>query len=137
MTIISEKLGKLPKEDLDFVTSEKAKRFMTKLPDKPAPSLRRQFPGTPPDALDLLGKMLQIHPKKRITVAEALKHPFLAALHSPADEPVADAKFDFGFEEQDLHRVKLQELIWEEVSTFRPNCLPVPSRKSKRRTHAI
>ena len=33
LTRISAKLGKLSEEDLDFVTSEKAKRFLRKLPD--------------------------------------------------------------------------------------------------------
>jgi len=129
LTIISEKLGKLSEDDLDFVTSEKAKRFMRRLPDKPPQPLSRQFPNTPPEALDLLQRMLTVHPRKRITVEEALKHPFLAALHSPEDEPVAEFPFDFGFEDDDLHRVRLQELIWEEIESFRPNCMPVPLRK--------
>eukprot|EP00550_Attheya_septentrionalis_P008281 CAMPEP_0198288606 /NCGR_PEP_ID=MMETSP1449-20131203/7051_1 /TAXON_ID=420275 /ORGANISM="Attheya septentrionalis, Strain CCMP2084" /LENGTH=515 /DNA_ID=CAMNT_0043986775 /DNA_START=506 /DNA_END=2053 /DNA_ORIENTATION=- len=129
LNLITDKLGKLPDEDLDFVTSEKAKRFMRKLPDKEVPSLRRQFPGTPPEALDLLGKMLQIHPTKRITVCEALEHPFLAQLHCPEDEPVAETTFDFSFEDEKLHRVRLQELIWEEIGDFRPSCLPIPPRK--------
>jgi len=140
LTIITDKLGKLPDSDLDFVTSEKARRFMRKLPSKAVPSLRRQFPGTPPDALDLLNRMLQIHPKKRISVVEALQHPFLAQLHSPDDEPVADTHFDFGFEDENLHRVRLQQLIWEEVGSFRPYCLPVPaasssSRRQKSKNH--
>jgi len=129
LTIISEKLGKLPDKDLDFVTSEKAKRFMRKLPDKQPVPLRKQFPSTPADALDLLSRMLQVHPKKRITVDEALEHPFLAQLHSPEDEPVAPTPFDFSFEDEKLHRVKLQELIWQEVGDFRPEVLPVPPRK--------
>jgi len=129
LTIISEKLGKLPDTDLDFVTSEKAKRFMRKLPDKQPVPLRKQFPSTPADALDLLSRMLQVHPKKRITVDEALEHPFLAQLHSPEDEPVAPTPFDFSFEDEKLHRVKLQELIWQEVGDFRPEVLPVPPRK--------
>lgn len=129
LTIICEKLGKLPENDLEFVTSDKAKRFLRKLPDKAPPSLRRQFPGTPPDALDLLARMLTIHPRKRITVTEALEHPFLAPLHSPDDEPVAHETFDFGFEDEHLHRVRLQELIWEEIGDFRPSCLPVPPRR--------
>jgi len=129
LTLICGKLGKLPEEDFDFITSEKAKRFMRKLPDKAHPSLRRQLPNTPPEALDLLSKMLQIHPRKRITVEEALEHPFMGPLHSPDDEPVAETPFDFSFEDEKLHRVRLQELIWEEVGDFRPHCLPVPPRK--------
>lgn len=132
LTIISEKLGKLSDPDLDFVTSEKAKRFMRKLPNKPPVPLSQQFPSATPDALDLLRKMLSVHPKKRITVEEALAHPFFRQLHSPEDEPVCDhGSFDFSFEDEHLHRKRLQELIWEEVGTFRPSVLPVaPSRSA-------
>jgi len=132
LTIICNKIGKLPEEDLDFVTSEKAKRFMRKLPDKPRIPFHQQFPKTPATALDLLSKMLKIHPKKRITVYEALKHPFLAPLHCPDEEPVAERPFDFSFENDVLNRVRLQELIWEEIGQFRPNCLPVPMRRDIR-----
>ncbi len=41
--------------------------------------------------MDLLSKMLIFDPTKRITIDEALEHPYLAALHSVDDEPVADS----------------------------------------------
>lgn len=129
LTIITEKLGKVGDSDLDFVTSEKAKRFLRKLPDTPPASFPRQFPGTPRAALDLLNKMLQIHPRKRISVEDALSHPFFAQLHSPQDEPVSKKTFDFSFEKEKLTRLRLKELIWGEVGQFRPSCLPVPPRR--------
>jgi len=130
LTIITEKLGKLSESDLDFVTSEKARRFMRKLPNNTPTPLSVQFPNTPPDALDLMRNMLQIHPRKRVTVEGALAHPFLSQLHSPEDEPVAESPFDFTFEKEKLHRLRLQELIWREVGDFRPSCLPVAPRRN-------
>merc|ERR1719162_420340 len=129
LTIISEKLGKLPERDLDFVTSDKAKRFIRKLSDKPPPSLKTQFPSAPSDALDLLRNTLQIHPRRRINVEDALSHPFLSQLHSPHDEPRAEKKFDYSFENEKLHRARLQELIWREAGYFHPSCLPVAPRR--------
>lgn len=104
---------------------------MRKLPNKPATPLTLQFPNTPLDALDLMRKMLEIHPKKRMSVEEALAHPFLSQLHSPNDEPVAEALFDFTFEREKLHRLRLQELIWQEAGHFRPSCLPVAPRRDE------
>jgi hypothetical protein len=62
LTIITDKLGKLPETDLGFVTSEKAKRFMMKLPNKTPVHLSLQFPDAPLDALDVMRKMLEIRP---------------------------------------------------------------------------
>lgn len=102
---------------------------MRKLPNKAVAPLSQQFPNASAECLDLLRKMLQIHPRKRITIEEALKHPFMSQLHSEEDEPVCDRPFDFSFEDEKLHRIRLQELIWEEVGDFRPVCLPVPPRR--------
>lgn len=133
LTLIAEKLGKPSERDLDFVTSEKAKRFMRKLPDKMVSPLTRQFPSASPEALDAMKNMLEIHPAKRATVEAALGHPFFKSLHTPEDEPVADRPFDFSFENQKLNRVRLQELIWQEIGDFRPSCLPVPPRLKENR----
>jgi serine/threonine protein kinase len=37
-------------------------------------------------AIDLLKKLLTFDAAKRITVEEALRHPYLSALHCPDDE---------------------------------------------------
>ena len=102
---------------------------MRNLPSTKVVPLSKQFPNAPPECIDLLSKMLQIHPKKRITVEEALKHPFMAQLHTEEDEPVCEHPFDYSFEDEKLHRIRLQELIWEEVGDFRPHCLPAAPRR--------
>ncbi len=133
LTLITEKLGNIPERDMDFITSSKAKSFLRKLPKKNPIPLDRQFPDAPISAIDLLSKLLKIHPRKRITVTEALSHPFFKSMHNPDDEPTAHASFDFSFEEEKLHRVRLQELIWKEIGDFRPMCLPVPPRFDEHR----
>jgi len=47
----------------------------------------QKFPDADPLAIDLLEKMLQFDPRKRIDVLAALKHPWLAQLHDEAAEP--------------------------------------------------
>jgi cyclin-dependent kinase len=42
--------------------------------------LSAQVPGMPPAGVDLLGRMLEADPSKRISAAEALSHPFFADL---------------------------------------------------------
>lgn len=64
------------------------------------------FNETSPEGIDLLKKMLTFNPKHRISVQEALEHPFLADLHCPDDEPAAKMveAFDFDFEKYDLDK---------------------------------
>lgn len=109
---------------------------MKKLPSKTPIHLSLQFPGAPIEALDAVRKMLEIRPDKRITVDGTLQHPFFEALHNPADEPVSSRIFDFSFENEKLRRLRLQELIWEEVGYFRPCALPVAPRRSLAMTTA-
>jgi len=102
---------------------------MRKLSNKGPTPLKAQFPNAPSDALDLMKRLLQIHPRHRMNVNEALSHKFLTQLHNEDDEPIAEEPFDYSFENEKLHRLRLQELIWREAGHFRPSCLPVaPSR---------
>lgn len=56
--------------------------------------------------------MLDLNPKTRITVDDALKHPYLKEMHDPDDEPTFDGKIDFSFEDdQSLTLEQVQRLI--------------------------
>ena len=62
--------------------------------------LKEVYPEAPRKALELLTKMLVINPRKRITVEQALKHPYLNKYHDPDDEPICIPSFNFDFEKQ-------------------------------------
>lgn len=53
-------------------------------------------------AIDLIEHMLVFDPKKRIRAGDALAHPYLAPYHDPTDEPEAEEKFDWSFNDVDL-----------------------------------
>lgn len=95
--------------------SERARAFMKKQAHKPKVPFSTIYPGANAEALDLLEKMLVFHPKKRITIEEALKHPYMASLHNEEDEPVSDAPFNFSFENVAVTKEQLQRMIFEEV----------------------
>lgn len=135
LRLICEKLGRPPETDLDFVTSERARRFMTSLPKNPSKPLSELFPAHKDehDALDLLIKMLEFNPNSRISIEKALDHPFLHSLHNPDDEPSADFTFAFDFENEELSRERVQELIWEEMRTYHPEIPEAPPSASPRR----
>lgn len=66
--------------------------------------------GLPPEGYDLLDKLLEVDYKKRITAAEALKHPYLKELHNPNDEPVRApvSNMEFEFETFELTNEQLK-----------------------------
>lgn len=52
-----------------------------------AKDVRSIFPKASRDAADLLKKLLVFDPAKRLTAADALRHPYVANFHDPANEP--------------------------------------------------
>lgn len=46
--------------------------------------------------------MLVFDPRKRVRAGDALAHEYLAPYHDPTDEPVAEEKFDWSFNDADL-----------------------------------
>lgn len=63
-----------------------ARNYLKTLPFKPKVPWASLFKTADSNALDLLDKMLTFNPNKRITVEEALAHPYLEQYYDPADE---------------------------------------------------
>jgi serine/threonine protein kinase len=93
LKLIAEVVGTPAEKDLAFVTSEKALKFMRQLPLKPKADWGKLYPKASPESLDLLDKMLRFDPTHRISVTDALEHPYLASLHHPEDEPSCPSTF--------------------------------------------
>jgi hypothetical protein len=52
--------------------------------------------------------MLQFDPRNRISVQDALEHPYLATYHDASNEPVAEAVFKADFENFEMDKQKLR-----------------------------
>jgi len=122
MELIFNVLGTPTEDDMkDFVTNPRARDFILGLKKRPKTPFSQLFPGANTLALDLMDKMLQFNPTKRISVDEALKHPYFKSLHNPKKEIECKVKFNFDFEKQKITGQVLRDLMWEEIYCFRPH----------------
>ncbi|XP_042465285.1 mitogen-activated protein kinase 5-like isoform X2 [Zingiber officinale] len=121
MRLITELIGTPTEAELDFLRNEDARRYMKHLPQFPPKSFASMFPHINPVAIDLIERMLTFDPNKRITVEEALAHPYLERLHDIADEPICTEPFSFDFEQQALTEDQMKELIFREALAFNPD----------------
>lgn len=78
------------------------------------------YPFAATEAVDLIDKLLKWNPTKRLTVEQAIEHPFLGAVRDVDDEPVCPwGPFDFSYEYQLYSMPRLREFLMNEVSMFR------------------
>ncbi|KAF2300494.1 hypothetical protein GH714_013820 [Hevea brasiliensis] len=120
LRLLTELLGTPTEADLGFVKSEDARRYIRQLSQYPRQPLAQVFPHVHPLAIDLIDRMLTFDPTRRITVEEALAHPYLARLHDIADEPVCPVPFSFDFEQQPLVEEQMKEMIYREALALNP-----------------
>ncbi|CAN3363935.1 mitogen-activated protein kinase Slt2p/MPK1 [Diutina catenulata] len=112
-------LGTPPEESLVKIGSVRAQNYVRSLPYMAKVPFAELYPDANPEAIDLLEKMLTLDPFERITVDDALNHPYLRIWHDPNDEPVCQVKFDFTSFEQVDHMDEMKRIIIDEVKNFR------------------
>lgn len=125
--LILQLVGSPSPDDMGFVTNMKAKRWMARQQQQEAKPLSTVCPNAPPEALDLLTQLLQFDPRKRISVDDAIAHPFLAPCRADGaemgSEMMAQRAFDFSFERENksnMDKNTLRRLIFEDVCYFHP-----------------
>lgn len=121
LCLIFEVIGTPDKEQLAFIKSEQAMTFMRSLNTIKKTPFKALFPYANPKAVDLLERMLVFTPSERITMDEALKHPYFASVapQYTDPEPELDDSFEFDFEKQKLSKGDLKRLIVKEVQSFK------------------
>ena len=93
----------------------------------PKVPFQKLFPQANPQALDLLDRMLAFDPASRISVEEALEHPYLHIWHDASDEPSCPQSFDFAFEVVE-EVPEMRKMILAEVQRFRDHVRQVPQQ---------
>ncbi|KAK0576958.1 hypothetical protein LWI29_025883 [Acer saccharum] len=122
LKLIINILGSQREEDLEFIDNPKARKYIKSLPYTPGTALPRLYPNAHPLAIDLLQKMLVFDPSKRISVTEALQHPYMSPLYDPNSNPPAQVPIDLDMVE-DLGEEMIREMMWKEMLNYHPEAL--------------
>lgn len=101
-------------EDYYGIKSRRAREYIRSLPFKKKIPFKALFPKSNDLALDLLERLLAFNPAKRISVDDALRHPYLEPYHDPDDEPTAppipEGFFDFDKNKDALSKEQLKSM---------------------------
>jgi len=106
-------------EDLDWIKTPDAKRWVSQMPKKPPKDFKQIMPNISDQSLDLLLTMLTIDPRSRITVQNALNHNWLKNLKRDVDDRLCE-KFDLSFEfESSINTLfGVRHVMYEELKCF-------------------
>ncbi|KAG5458382.1 MAG: hypothetical protein BJ554DRAFT_1396, partial [Olpidium bornovanus] len=145
-------LGTPSEADLQKVGSERAQVYIRGLQKTKKIPFSKLFPKTTPKApdvfyrfpagtkffsdsaaLDLLEKLLTFDPSQRLTVEQALAHPYLEAYHDEQDEPSHESAFDFSFESA-VGVDEIRDLITEEYKAYKSSMQQPPGGTPHRPT---
>jgi len=125
-------LGTPASDTLDWIKTPEAKSWVKRMTPTKGRNLKNIFRSATPEAVDLISKMLELDPGKRISVEEALEHPYLKELHDPAKEVTCE-HFDISFEYEAAINSKfgVRHMMYEELKNFNKNRRERNARRKK------
>ncbi|KFY74388.1 hypothetical protein V499_05587 [Pseudogymnoascus sp. VKM F-103] len=121
--LLTKILNVLGNQDYMWIRSEDSRNAIMSnyKPERKVP-LMDKVPKASTSALDLLKKLLQFDPTKRIRAEEALRHEYLREYHNPENEPSAAPlpESSVNFESiEDME--KLKKAMYEEIMSYFPS----------------
>ena len=115
-------LGTPNKEDMSFVTDKKALDYITSFDHLPRVDLKDKFAGIPDEGIDFLDRLLQFNPYFRMTLDQAIDHPFFADIREESKyknkvlkKPKTLQQPEFEANSQDLTLEQLRKLFIKEL----------------------
>nr|AAS55115.1 mitogen activated protein kinase 4 [Tetrahymena thermophila] len=85
---VLELTGKPTQEDIESLESQLAWNIISSINVQKKKTFHQMFPGASEEAIDLIKKLLCFNPKNRLTVEQALEHPYVKDFHCPEEEIV-------------------------------------------------
>lgn len=126
MQQIFQKLDKPAPKTMGWMNDD-ARAFIGKFKqDFKRMNFQQAYPALDKEGHDLLLQLLDFNPITRITVAEALQHPFFNSVRTPSSikEHTNPEECKFEFEDMDLSRLVIRELMLDEIAFYHPELVP-------------
>lgn len=73
---------------------------------RPRFTLEEKLEGAPPEAIDLVKKLVVFNPKGRWTAEQCLEHPYVKQFHQPAKEITAEKKITLSLNDSEQFNIK-------------------------------
>lgn len=118
LAVIFDVLGTPADDDISYVTDAKAIGYLKSFNPIERVNMATKYPGCPAEGVDLLNRMLQFNPYFRISVDEALNHPFFTRVRKPHKEKESSVQIVLDFEAETLDRQRLRELFVDIILDF-------------------
>lgn len=119
LNVIFQIMGTPSLEDTQFISDAQAIGYVQSFPYIPPKDLREYLPASTPDEIDLLTGFLTFSPRKRLTLDQALEHPYFASIRDPNIERQAEVQADFIFDrDTEVDMQTLRDLFRREVNRY-------------------
>jgi serine/threonine protein kinase len=122
LSLITKLLGKPPQHVILGIRNPRARAFLEKMAAPLKPTFDDVFANAPADARDLLRGLLTFDPADRLTVDEALAHPYFASLPDGRNftgPELVNADSAFAFEDEPILSIAdVRRLMVEEIAAF-------------------
>lgn len=111
--------GPLSPTEIESMDSTFTQTMLSNLSySRPRFTLEEKLEGAPPDAIDLIKRLISFDPKNRPTAEECLEHPYVAQFHSPSKEISAPGPIEMSLSDSEKHSIReYRNAIYREAVT--------------------
>ena len=119
LAVIFQLIGSPLEGDKSFVTDQKALEYLNTFQNLPRENLQAKYPGSPPEAIDFLEKILVFNPYFRTSLGDCLEHPLFKNVRKEKQyETIKGKPVVLDFEKEELTKDRMRELMLQEISHY-------------------
>lgn len=118
LSLILEFTGTPTDEDISFLTDSKSIKYLRSFKKCHGKNISDILPHTHSAILQLLENMLKFDPRQRITIEDALAHPYFDSIRDPDKESSFDSVLNLEFESEDIGIEELRYYMVQEILKY-------------------